>query len=51
MLIFEPVKFRLHGEDILFRSKVPGGWLIIHAHTHVTFYPDPSHKWNGSSLE
>ena len=49
----------------LSRSKVPGGWLIIAisdlqggghgpgsntAAGGLTFYPDPDHKWDGSSL-
>jgi hypothetical protein len=39
------------------RAKVPGGWLVyVHgnalgqSHGGMTFYPDPEHAWNGSSL-
>ena len=37
------------------RAKVPGGWLIYasngyHHHGGMTFYPDPEHRWNGSTL-
>ncbi len=38
------------------RSKVPGGWLIAAISTTnrechgLTFYPDPDHTWDGSSL-
>lgn len=47
------------------RAKVPGGWLILCEFTispggedpedmtrgaQITFYPDPSHGWNGGSL-
>ncbi len=35
------------------RAKVPGGWLIASAVGQsgaVTFYPDPEHKWDGTSL-
>jgi hypothetical protein len=38
------------------RSKVPGGWLIAAISTTdrgchgLTFFPDPEHKWDGSSL-
>jgi hypothetical protein len=32
------------------RAKVPGGWLVA-CGTGVTFYPDPEHKWDGSSVE
>lgn len=30
------------------RAKVPGGWLVA-AGGGVTFLPDPSHEWEGSS--
>ncbi len=37
------------------RAKVPGGWLVATggttAYAGVTFYPDPEHKWDGSSLD
>ena len=37
------------------RTKVPGGWLIYvsngyHHHGGLTFFPDPGHDWDGSSL-
>ena len=35
------------------RAKVPGGWLVAVSLTcgaGVTFYPDPEHRWDGSSL-
>ena len=32
------------------RAKVPGGWLVV-CGAGVTFYPDPGHKWDGSSVE
>ena len=39
------------------RAKVPGGWLVMVAWStgfsgsaSVTFLPDPSHAWDGSSL-
>jgi len=46
----------------IYRSKVPGGWLIYacqvsndgvypHAHGGPTFYPDPTHEWDGGSLD
>ncbi|MDQ3012792.1 MAG: hypothetical protein M3X11_19050 [Acidobacteriota bacterium] len=36
----------------IWRAKVPGGWLLIihYGETAITFYPDPQHKWDGSSL-
>ena len=43
----------------LVRAKVPGGWLLRLSGLSsgggvsgggITFYPDPSHSWNGSSL-
>ena len=39
---------------VIFRSAVPGGWLVT-AYIQgintpsLTFYPDPSHKWDGKS--
>ncbi len=35
------------------RAKVPGGWLVVTALITgggMTFYPDPEHRWDGSSL-
>ena len=34
----------------LLRAKVPGGWLVIYSKESITFYPDPNHDWDGSSL-
>lgn len=31
------------------RSKVPGGWLVALGDAAITFYPDPSHQWDGTS--
>jgi len=39
--------------EIVKRAKVPGGWLVLvvtHNGSGLTFYPDPSHLWDGSSL-
>ncbi len=45
--------------DKVFRAKVPGGWFIyVLSSNHLWrtgegagfFYPDPEHKWDGSSL-
>jgi hypothetical protein len=38
------------------RSKVPGGWLVIlkqypEPGRSITFYPDPQHVWDGTSLD
>jgi hypothetical protein len=35
------------------RAKVPGGWLVRTSTFEgpaMTFVPDPTHAWNGSSL-
>jgi hypothetical protein len=35
------------------RAKVPGGWLVRTSSAEgagICFYPDPQHKWDGSSL-
>jgi hypothetical protein len=38
----------------VFRARVPGGWLVYVGWSQgggVTFYPDPTHSWNGKSIE
>lgn len=37
-------------QGTLMRGKVPGGWLV-RLQNDVCFYPDPGHKWDGSSLD
>ncbi len=55
-LRFQVLKTDL-GSDVsvrTLRTPVPGGWLILHAApmgTALTFYPDPSHQWDGKTLE
>ena len=37
----------------IYRTSVPGGWLLYSGDSYVgaiSFYPDPSHKWDGNSL-
>ena len=34
----------------LYRTKVPGGWVLCVDTFGATFYPDPGHIWDGSSL-
>ena len=37
----------------LSRAKIPGGWLLFaltNAGGGLTFYSDPQHKWDGTSL-
>ena len=56
----EPVASKLRWEQLdsgpgmpgpyLLRAKVPGGWLVALARASVTFYPDPEHQWDGSSV-
>ncbi len=46
-------KIRWVDHSPVHRAKVPGGWLVRMDYTHarsITFYPDPKHLWNGSSL-
>ena len=40
------------------RSKVPGGWLVLFLQwsqgmqqPSLTFYPDPQHVWDGTSID
>jgi hypothetical protein len=60
MLIWEEVKcekqdksFFSIGMSSLWRTKVPGGWLVrimVGEADSAFFYPDPEHVWDGSSL-
>ena len=40
----------------VWRAGVPGGWLVMvilksgHNSQSTTFYPDPSHEWDGGTL-
>jgi len=39
----------------VFRSAVPGGWMVVAYISGVntpslTFYPDADHRWDGASL-
>lgn len=40
-----------------YRARVPGGWLIFiwtpgrNGLGGVTFYPDPTHAWDGGTLD
>jgi hypothetical protein len=54
-IVWEDLASSGHGNLSMRRAKVPGGWLIYasdgyHHHGGLTFYPDPDHRWNGSSL-
>ncbi|MBI5885591.1 MAG: hypothetical protein HZB85_03295 [Deltaproteobacteria bacterium] len=38
---------------VVYRTKVPGGWLILvkeKEEASITFYPDPTHAWDGNSI-
>jgi hypothetical protein len=37
------------GPHLVERAKVPGGWLVM-VDQSLAFYPDPKHRWNGTSL-
>lgn len=51
---FEPLKATGAPFLVIYRSKVPGGWLIgslgSTRDTALSFYPDPDHKWDGNSI-
>jgi hypothetical protein len=32
------------------RAAVPGGWLVAVTGAGLTYYPDPEHAWDGTSL-
>jgi hypothetical protein len=37
--------------NVVFRTKVPGGWFVTTDNMSILFYPDPEHQWDGSSME
>jgi hypothetical protein len=49
------------GSNVCYRTKVPGGWLIlircVNGPNHrgegvgTTFLPDPEHKWDGANVK
>ena len=57
-LKWEPVQSELVQPGLLsvapkvMRAKVPGGWFIsVRSYeSSAFFYPDPEHRWDGSSL-
>lgn len=54
-LVWEKLESSDSGRSVwvTLRAKVPGGWLVIVGIDDgggITFYPDPSHLWNGESL-
>ena len=64
MIQFENLEYDIPGQEkwdsdkySIFRTKVPGGWLVLSKMLNsasdgtMIFYPDPEHKWDGSSLD
>lgn len=47
-----PPEWSFNEVGALLRAKVPGGWIIwIRSDMGgLTFYPDPQHVWDGTSL-
>ena len=35
----------------VWRTSIPGGWLVTVGGSSVTFVPDPNHQWDGGSAE
>jgi len=53
MIVWEDVKSEGCSKLSIFRAKVPSGWLVLVHQADVeglTFYPDPKHEWNASSM-
>ncbi|MGO9895510.1 MAG: hypothetical protein ACLPX8_15025 [Bryobacteraceae bacterium] len=46
-IVFTSLSARPHTVS---RAKVPGGWLILINGSAATFYPDPEHAWDGTTL-
>ena len=58
MLNWYVVDTHWYGADLeVIRAKVPGGWLVCIMPRQIvdgwglTFYPDPKHEWDGSSVD
>ena len=51
ILYWNPIRCSGCGVQVIFRAKVPGGWFVTTDNINQMFYPDPEHKWDGSSLE
>ena len=57
-LVFELVVTNKESSIIMKRARVPGGWLVVvyffplmsFKDASVTFYPDPTHQWDGGSM-
>ena len=55
VIVWEDVESSGRGHLAIRRAKIPGGWLVYasdgyYHHGGLVFYPDPEHRWNGSSL-
>ena len=56
-LVWERLKNEGETSHWSFRTKIPGGWLVMVSSaaemtgvtTGATFVPDPEHKWDGNS--
>jgi hypothetical protein len=56
MAFFKQMKWEeLKSRLTTYRAKVPGGWLVFVGEKGqpggLTFYPDPTHAWDGRTLE
>jgi hypothetical protein len=49
-VMIESERQRLVDRMACYRTKVPGGWLVMSPRGGVTHLPDPEWTWNGSSL-
>ena len=46
-IVFTALSARPH---TVARAKVPGGWLVLIDGSAATYYPDPEHAWDGTTL-
>lgn len=50
-LLWQKLKSKERNVPDLYRSTVPGGWLISNGiDGGLVFLPDPDHAWDGNSL-
>lgn len=55
-LYFEQLQSNVYSFQEIYRTKVPGGWLVVIKGTSgegigLTFYPDANYEWDGSSID
>ena len=54
MLTWERLETNLGKLGLAMRAKIAGGWFVYFAYGNgqagLTFFPDPNHTWDGTSI-